>query len=164
MTGVSDVRVQLPEWRYRHCTFNRTSQIFSSETPINAGNVATWDCRVYPVWTSCSWLKHLFIYVCIYLLKAYSPVNPHRVTSELLTKSNLTEVEYNKKHAHFTNVRHIYKHKAKVSPFGIALIKKMANKVRCWYHWPFRSGVSILDYIFDKKTIDKNNLKLKTTI
>ena len=39
-------------------------------------------------------------------MKAYSPVNragsPH-----LFTKSNLTEVEYNRKHAHFTYVKHI---------------------------------------------------------
>ena len=35
------------------------------------------------------------------------PSQPHRVTSGLFTKSNLTEVEYNTKHAHFTNVKHI---------------------------------------------------------
>ena len=39
----------------------------------------------------------------------------------------------------------ISKHNQKVSPFAVALIK-MANKVwRWWYHWPFRSGVSIPD-------------------
>ena len=31
-------------------------------------------------------------YLFIYLLKAYSPVNPHRVTSGLFTNSNLTHV------------------------------------------------------------------------
>ena len=50
-----------------------------------------------------------------------------------------TQVDYNTKHAHYTNV----KHNPKGSPFGIALVK-MANKVRrCWYHWPFQSGISI---------------------
>ena len=42
----------------------------------------------------------------MYLLKAYSPVNQlHRVTSVLFAKSNLTEVEYNTKHTHFTNIK-----------------------------------------------------------
>ena len=35
--------------------------------------------------------------------------------------------------------RKTYKHNPKVSPFGIAVVKKMASKVRrCWYHWPFQ--------------------------
>ena len=57
--------------------------------------------------------------VFIYLLKAYRLVNPHRVTSGLLTSSNLAQVEYNTKHAHYINV----KHNPKVSDFGIALVK-----------------------------------------
>ena len=55
----------------------------------------------------------------ILILFIYWRLIPHRVTSGLFTKSNLTQVEYNKKHAHFTNV----KHHPKVSPFGIVLVK-----------------------------------------
>ena len=44
-------------------------------------------------------------------------------------KLNLTEVENNTIHAHFTNVKHIYKHNPKVSPFGVALIKKWQIKL-----------------------------------
>ena len=36
-------------------------------------------------------------------------------------------MEYNTKHAHFTNVKH--KHNLKVSPFGSALIKKRQIKL-----------------------------------
>ena len=73
--------------------------------------------------------------LCISSLKACLwPSQSHRVTSGLFTKANLTEAEYNTKHAHFTNVKH-NKHNPKVNPFGIALIKKMPNKIRrCWYH------------------------------
>ena len=60
----------------------------------------------------------LFIYLFIYYLQ---PSQPHRVTSELFTKLNLTKVENNTKHALFTNVKP--KYNQKVSPFGIALIK-----------------------------------------
>ena len=35
------------------------------------------------------------------------PSQPHRVISGIFTKSNLTEVEYDAKHVHFTNVKHI---------------------------------------------------------
>ena len=38
----------------------------------------------------------------IYLLKAYSPVNRTGSPQGLFTKSNVTQVEYNTKHAHFT--------------------------------------------------------------
>ena len=37
----------------------------------------------------------------------------------LFTKSNLAQVEYSTKHAHYINVKH--KHNPKASPFGIAL-------------------------------------------
>ena len=65
---------------------------------------------------------HQFIYLFI---EGFKPHQPHRVTSWLFTKSNLTQIEYNTKHAHFTNLKHIYiyKHNPKVSPFGNALIK-----------------------------------------
>ena len=62
------------------------------------------------------------------LLKAYKPSQPHRVTSGLCTKSNLTEVEYNTKHAHFPNKKYINIIR-KLVPSVIALIIK-ANKVR----------------------------------
>ena len=32
---------------------------------------------------------------------------PHRITSGMFTKSNLTQVEHNTKHAQFTNVNHL---------------------------------------------------------
>ena len=65
----------------------------------------------------------------IYLFTYWRPVNH----TALFTKWNLTQVEYNTKHAHFTNV----------SPFGIALIKN-GNKVRrSWYQtvsvWRFNT-------------------------
>ena len=42
----------------------------------------------------------------MYLLKAaYS--QPHRATSWVFIKSNLTQDEYNTKHAHFTNAIHM---------------------------------------------------------
>ena len=40
-------------------------------------------------------------------IEGLQPSQPHRVTSGLFTKSNLTQVEYNTKHAHFKNVKHI---------------------------------------------------------
>ena len=47
----------------------------------------------------------------------------NRTASHQGTKSNLAQIDYNTKHAHFTNVKHNYKHNPKVSPFGIALVK-----------------------------------------
>ena len=76
-----------------------------------------------------SWLN-LFIYLLN--LKSYKydyPRQPHRVTSGLFTKSNLTQVEHNTKHAHFTSLRKTYKHNPKVSPFGIALVKNGKQKL-----------------------------------
>ena len=66
-----------------------------------------------PTWTS-MWLPFLSPLLLgtlcnnnYYLFKA-KPSQPHRVTSGLFTISNLRKVEYNiKKHAHFTNVKHI---------------------------------------------------------
>ena len=41
----------------------------------------------------------------VYLfIEGLEPCQPHRVTSGLFAKSNLTQVEYNTKHAQFTNV------------------------------------------------------------
>ena len=51
-------------------------------------------------------------------LEAYSPVNRTGITSGLFTKSILAEVENSTKYAHFTNVKHIYKHNPKVSPLS----------------------------------------------
>ena len=69
------------------------------------------------------------------LLKAYSPTNRTGSPQSFYKTCTL--------HKHKT-----YKHNLKVSPFSIALIKN-CNKDRrcwwlwCWYHWPFRSVVSI---------------------
>ena len=63
-----------------------------------------------------------------FLLKAYSPANHTGSPRGFYQTCTL--------HKHKA-----YKQNPKVSPFGIALIKN-GNKVRrCWYHWPFRSGV-----------------------
>ena len=55
-----------------------------------------------------------------YLLKAYSPVNRTESPQGFFTSSNSIQVEYN------TNMhkRKTYKQNPKVSPFGIALVKK----------------------------------------
>ena len=37
----------------------------------------------------------------------FEPRQPYRVASGLFTRLNLTQVEYNTKYAHFTNVKHI---------------------------------------------------------
>ena len=63
---------------------------------------------------------------CIYLfIDIVHPVNrtgsPQGFSLNQILPS---EVEYNTNIAHFTNVKHYYKHIPKVSPFGIALIKK----------------------------------------
>ena len=77
--------------------------------------------------------------------------------SHHVPKSRISSVQYKTCTLH---KRKIYKHHLKVSPFGIALVK-MADKVRrCWYHWWFRSGVSIPDLFFER--MDKNTRKLKT--
>ena len=65
--------------------------------------------------------------VLIYLFLEGSVNQPHRVTSGLFTKSNLIviPVEYNTKHADYTNVKHNNTlHNPKVSPFGNAIVKK----------------------------------------
>ena len=66
-------------------------------------------------------MKAVNVNIIYLFIEGLQPSEPHRVTPGLFTKSNLTKVEYNTKHAHFTNVKH--KHNPKVSPFGIALIK-----------------------------------------
>ena len=45
------------------------------------------------------WFNYLFI-------EGLEPSQPHRVTSGLFTNSNLAQVEYNTKHAHYINVKH----------------------------------------------------------
>ena len=68
-----------------------------------------------------SWTLGIYLF-----MEGFLPRQPNRVTSQLFTSSNLA------KHAHYTNVKQ--EHKLKISPFGIALVKK-ANKVgRCRYH------------------------------
>ena len=77
----------------------------------------------------------------IYLLKAHSIINCTGSSSGLFTSSNLTQVEYNTKHAHYNIYkRKTYKRNPKVSPFGIALVKK----------WPIKLG--------DAGTIDRFSL------
>ena len=56
---------------------------------------------------ACNTRKYVFIYLFIYRrLKAQSTSQGY-VTSGLFTKLNLTQVENNTKHAHFTNVKHV---------------------------------------------------------
>ena len=95
------------------------------------------------------------IYYYYYLLKAHSPVDRtgspqgfsqvqmlHKFHTISIWRDNLA---YNIKHAHYTNVKHIINIIQKLALWYCSL-KKMANKVRrCWYHWLFRSGVSIPD-------------------
>ena len=61
---------------------------------------------------------------CIYLLKAFSPSTAQgRFRAYHRFKYHI--VEYDTKHAHYTNI----KHNPKVSPFGIALVKKWQIKL-----------------------------------
>ena len=72
-------------------------------------------------------------------MKVCSPVDRTGSPQCFALNQILQKLKYNTKHAHFDK-RKTYQHNPKVSPFGIALIKKKkkANKVwRCWYHWPF---------------------------
>ena len=64
--------------------------------------------------TSCVRLDLLLL--LLLLTEGVQPRRPHRVTSGLFTSSNLTQVAYNKhlhyleyntKHAHYANVKHI---------------------------------------------------------
>ena len=87
-----------------------------------------------------SWIQYnLFI---IYLfIEGWS--HSHKVTSSLFTGSSPTQVEYNTKHIQYTNVKHINIIRKLVSS-----VLQMAHNVRrCWYHWQFRSGVSIPDFL-----------------
>ena len=61
------------------------------------------------------------IYLFIYLfIEGLEPSQPHRVTLGLFTSSNLAQLEYTTKHAHYVNVKQI-KHNPKVSPFILLL-------------------------------------------
>ena len=64
----------------------------------------------------------------------------HRVISGLFTSSNLTQVEYNRKHALYIiyKLKTYLKHNLKVSPLGIALVKK----------WQIRLGDAGIIYRF----------------
>ena len=96
----------------------------------------------------------------IYLLKAYRPVD-RSVTSGIFTKSNLTQVEYNTERARFTNVKH-KKHNPKVSPFGIALIKKKRQMQLGDSGTIDRFGLAFQNQIKKiYKRMDKNNRNLK---
>ena len=72
------------------------------------------------------------------LLKAYSPGNRKWVTSGLFIGSNLTQVTYNQHLDYLEYMQYkkgtlhkhkIYQHNPKVSPFGIALVKKWQIKL-----------------------------------
>ena len=85
------------------------------------------------------WRPGLFIYLFI---EGLWPSQPHRVTSGLFTSSNLTHWIQYKTCTLYSKVKHIniiYK----VSPFGIALIKKWLIKLGAagTIDWPFWSGV-----------------------
>ena len=71
----------------------------------------------YNIWSRCR--NHKIIYWLTECLKHQL----HRVTSTLFTSSNRTQVECNTKHAYYTDVKHI-NNNPKVSPFGIALVKR----------------------------------------
>ena len=83
-------------------------------------------------------------YVCSYLFMAYSPVNRtespqgfwlNQIWHKLNTIRNMHILV-------FTNVKQISIIRKLV--LSVLLSWNMANKVRrCWYHWPFRCGVSI---------------------
>ena len=63
--------------------------------------------------------------LCIYFLKAYSPVTePHRVTSGL-KQVQISHIEYSTKYAQYSLYKSkTYKQNPKFSPFGIAVVKK----------------------------------------
>ena len=65
---------------------------------------------------------YLYIYLFIYLLKAYSAVNRTGSPQGFSQVLNLVQVEYSTKHARYIKGK-AYKHNPKVSPFGIALVK-----------------------------------------
>ena len=76
------------------------------------------------------------IYLCLYFLTAYSPVNRTGSPQGLFTSTNLTQDEHKAKHAHYnyTHVKHIYQHNPKVTPFGIALVKiKKIKEIKLGY-------------------------------
>ena len=120
-----------PFHRTRHC---------AHQTPLHVTHAHS--ARKLPASYSRWFIYYLFI-------EGLWPRQPHRVTSGLFTRSNLTQIEYNATHAHHTNVKHINNiriaalwamvtlgiapikihnnNNNNVSPFGIALVKKMAN-------------------------------------
>ena len=88
---------------------------------------------------------HLGVCVCVWVgggiagllllfIEGLQPSQQHRLTSGLFTTSNLADVEYNTKHAHFTKVKHININR-KLVPSVLLSQNLMANTVRrCWYH------------------------------
>ena len=85
-------------------------------------------------------------------------------TSRHFTKSNLTEVKYNTKHAYFTKIKHINIIRKLVPSVLLSLKKRRANKVRrCWYHWPF--GLAFQYQILKvKKKNGQKQSQIKITI
>ena len=80
--------------------------------------------------------EHIIVHVTeqcvIYLLKAYSPINSTVSPQGFSLNQILHKLNKIKKHAQYTNVKHMNKLQMLV---GFALAKKMANQVRrCWYH------------------------------
>ena len=96
----------------------------------------------------------------MYLMNSYSPVNRTGSPQWLFATSNFTGVEYNTKHAHFTNVKH--QNNPKVSPFGIALVKKW--QIKLGHASTSDRFVLAFQYQIKKekeKRVDKCNRKLK---
>ena len=95
------------------------------------------------------------------MIESLPPRQPHRVTSGFLTSSNLTQVEYNTKHAHYTNV--IYKHNPKDSPFSTILLSgKKKRQINLDVDTIDRFDLAFQNQIFLKeKRMDKNKHKLK---
>ena len=57
----------------------------------------------------CEEMDRWIDYLCMCYIEGLQPRQPHRITSglfRLFTQSALTQVEYNTKHAHFTNAKH----------------------------------------------------------
>ena len=104
-----------------------------------------------------------FSYFIYLFIEGVCPSQPHRVTSGLFTRSNPAQVVIQYKTCTVYK-RKTYKHNPKVSPFGIALVNKMANKVRrCWYHYRFGWRFSILTKILISQSIQKTPPKTRAT-
>ena len=106
-------------------------------------------------------IRRLFIYLLIEGL--YSPIN-RTVSPQGFPQVQISQKLKTLQNMHIIYERKTYKQKSKVSPFGIPLVKKMANKVRrCWYHLPFWSSVSMPDLKKEEKNGQKQ-LQINNTI